>query len=171
MIKAIGAAMIVVSCTGIGFRIARDFRERPRHLRVLMHAMRVLQAEIEYSVTPLPQALMRVADRTHPPVENLFKSAATLLQQGETSVEQAFEVGIESLRKSSALLDQDVDAIREFVRTLGASDRIHQSKQFEVTLSRLKGIEQDAHSAQLRHERLWQYVGVLAGLMLIVLLY
>lgn len=64
MLRMIGAALVVVSCTGIGFRIARDFRRRPQQLRVLSQAIRLLESEIEYTVTPLPQALMRVGRRS-----------------------------------------------------------------------------------------------------------
>jgi len=51
------------------------------------------------------------------------------------------------------------------------SDRVNQSRQLQVTLTRLDGLERDARDAQKRNERLWQYLGVLTGLLVVILLY
>jgi stage III sporulation protein AB len=171
MIKVVGAGLIIGSCTLIGFRIARDFRERPRQLRSLLHSLRLLQSEIEYSVTPLPQALAEVAKRSQPPVDVVFQKAAEAIAQGDASVAEALEAGIQACQDRAALRTQDFDVLREFGKTLGVSDRIHQTQHFAVAISHLSGLEKEARESQLRHERLWQYVGVLTGLLLVVLLY
>ncbi|CAM3794719.1 stage III sporulation protein SpoIIIAB [Alicyclobacillus pomorum] len=171
MLKAVGAGIVLVSCTGIGFRIARNFRERPRQLRAVLHALRVLQAEVEYSATPLPFALRKVADRSQAPVQTLFERAAEALHDNERSVAEAIDEGIRACEAQSSLRTQDFEVLREFGKTLGQSDRQHQTQQIEVAISRLSGLEREARDSQQRHERLWQYVGVLMGLMLVVLLY
>ncbi|WP_067932947.1 stage III sporulation protein SpoIIIAB [Alicyclobacillus kakegawensis] len=171
MIREIGAALVFVACAGMGFRIARDYRDRPRHLRSLTHAMLLLQAEIEYSVTPLPQALARVAERAGPPADALLERTCAALQQADVSVEAAFADGIESCRSRMALTKQDWSVLREFGATLGTSDRAHQSQQFAVVLAHLNRLEQEARDSQRRNERLWQYLGVLFGLLIVILLY
>lgn len=171
MIKAIGAGLLMVSSTGLGFRIARDFRERARQLRALILSIRVLQAEIEYSVTPLPQALRRVGDRSQSPIDKLFAAAAQALHDSEQSVERAFQTGIDACQLVSALRSQDFEVVTEFGNTLGTSDRAHQSQHFEIALSRLTGLEREARESQRKHERMWQYIGVLTGLMLVIILY
>lgn len=171
MIKTIGAGLLVISCTAMGFRIAKEFRERPRQLRLLLHSLRVLQAEIEYSVTPLPQALTKVAQRSLFPIDIVFREAARVLTEREESVVEALEEGIQACQAGASLRTQDFEVLREFGKTLGVSDRVHQTQHFEVAISRLSGLEHEARDSQKRHERLWQYVGVLTGLMLVVLLY
>ncbi|WP_029420143.1 stage III sporulation protein SpoIIIAB [Alicyclobacillus macrosporangiidus] len=169
--KAIGAALVFVACTGIGFRIARDYRERPRQLRALMQGMRLLQAEVEYSVTPLPAALRRVSERVSPPAGVLFASAADILQDGDVPVADALARALNEAERLSALRDADLEVVREFGRTLGTSDRVHQSQQFEVAIARLAGLEEEARELQRTHERLWQYIGALVGLTIVILLY
>jgi stage III sporulation protein AB len=169
--KAIGAGLVMVASSGIGFRVARDFRERARQLRAMMLSIRILQAEVEFSVTPLPQALRRVAARSQPPVDKLFEASAEALQEGDIPVTSAFQLGIESCRPHSALKTEDYEVITEFGKTLGTSDRMHQSQHFEVTLLNLSGLEREARDSQRSHERMWQYIGVLTGLLLVVILY
>jgi stage III sporulation protein AB len=171
VMKAIGAGLVMVSSTGLGFRIARDFRERTRQLRALILSVRMLQSEIEYSVTPLPQALRRIAARSQAPLDQLFEVSAQALQDNDITVMVAFQAGIAACEARSALQVQDFEIMTEFGKTLGTSDRIHQSQHFEVTLSRLDGLEHEARESQRQHERMWQYIGVLTGLLLVVLLY
>ncbi|QQE76980.1 stage III sporulation protein SpoIIIAB [Alicyclobacillus sp. SO9] len=171
MMKLVGAALLLMSCTAIGFRIARDYRERPRQIRILMQAIRLLKQEIEFSVTPLPQALSRVALRTVPPVSKLMEAIASNLGESDVSVPDAFSSSLQDVKAYTAFRSQDVEVLQEFGETLGTSDRVHQSQHFAAVLTQLDGLEREAREAQKRNERLWQYLGVLTGLLLLVLLY
>lgn len=170
MLRIIGAALVVVSCTGIGFRIARDFRRRPQQLRMLSQAIRLLESEIEYTVTPLPQALMRVGSRTDAPVSELFLDAAKRLKAGDVTVESAFSSAIDSVRLDLALKQADLEVLRDFGQTLGTSDRITQVQQIQVLLTQLDRLLAEARDSQKKNERMWQYLGVIAGLMIVILL-
>jgi stage III sporulation protein AB len=168
--RALGAGLVVFACAGLGFQIARSYRERPRQLAELSNAVRMLRAEIEYSLTPLPQALDKVARRTSKPVETLFGSAAERLVRGDT-VADAFMVAVNRLRQLSALKRDDLDVLTEFASTLGLSDMAHQSQQLDLALHRLIGLETEAREMQRKNERMWQYLGVLLGLLMVVILY
>lgn len=171
MMKLLGAALVMVASTGLGLQIAKDYRERPRQLRALMNSLRLLQAEIEYSVTPLPLALSHVAKRSQSSVAPVFETAAERLEAGNASVLVAFQDGMTVNRPKAAFKPEDYEVIDEFVKTLGTSDRVHQSRQLQVTLTRLEGLEREAREAQRKNERLWQYLGILSGLLVVILLY
>ncbi|MDQ0188350.1 stage III sporulation protein AB [Alicyclobacillus cycloheptanicus] len=171
MIRALGAAMVVGASTVAGFRVASWYRRRPAELRALLQAVRLLQTEIEFSVTPLPQALTHVGKRTSAPASLLFLTAGEALEAPEVGPAEAFARGIAACEPKSALVARDFECLVEFGSTLGTSDRIHQSQQIEVTLARLSALEEEAREAQRRNERLWQYLGVLAGLLVVILLY
>lgn len=169
MLRMVGAALVIASCTGVGFRIARDYRERPRQLRALTQAIRLLESEIEYTVTPLPQALLRVGRRSQLPISHLFSSAAKHLRAGNVTVEQAFLEAIAATRAQVALKPADLDVLREFGQTLGTSDRITQVQQIKVLLTHLERLTAEAREGQQRNERLWQYLGVITGLVIVIL--
>lgn len=171
MIRAIGAGLVLAACSGIGFRIASEYHRRPVQLRALAGSVRLLQADVEYSVKPLPQALRHIADRTAGPLSQLYRVAADALSNVDVTVAEAFAQGIAACAPETALTSQDFDVLTELGSTLGTSDSVHQSQQIDLTLSRLAALESDARELQRRNERLWQYLGVLSGVMIVILLY
>ncbi|MCL6445810.1 MAG: stage III sporulation protein AB, partial [Alicyclobacillus sp.] len=136
MLKAIGAALVFVASTGLGFAMARAFRNRPKQLRYLTQALRLLQAEIEYHQTPLKMALTRVAARVRPPVGGVFLTAAEGLNENQTAVTEAFAAALRAHEAHLALQPADVAVLRDLVQTLGQSDRAHQVQELEVALGR-----------------------------------
>lgn len=171
MIKAVGAFLLLVACTGMGFRIAGEYRDRPKHLRSLLQAMRLLQADVEYGVVPLPHALAKVATRTTSPMNDMFHRIAEQLQQTGVSVEEAFHIGIAQCKDHCALKPADFDVLSELSKVLGRTDRAHLTQQFGATQMQLEGLLAEAVDAQRRNERLWQYLGILSGLLFVILLY
>lgn len=83
----------------------------------------------------------------------------------------AFAVALEHTKGATALRQADFDVLQEFGSTLGTSDRVHQTKHFVATFAELQRLEEEARDAQRRNERLWQYLGVLCGLLLLIILY
>jgi stage III sporulation protein AB len=170
LVKLLGAALVVGACTGLGFRIAADYRHRPRQLRSLMHALRMLRTEIEYSLTPLPLAFERTADRASPPVSRFFRVCAERIDNGDAPPE-AVVAGLKELAAASALKSPELEVVQALGGTLGSSDRQNQCQHLEAALVHLAHLEQEARDAQRRNERLWQYLGFLAGLLIVVVLY
>lgn len=170
MIRALGSAFIVMACTGLGFQIAKAYRDRPRELAQLANAIRMLQAEIEFGLTPLPQALTRVGGRTSKNVAAMFRGAAEHLLHGD-SVPEAFLKVANTAKARTALAKDDFDALLEFASSLGSSDLAHQSQHLDASLARLVSLENEARELQKKNERMWQYLGVLTGLLLVVVLY
>lgn len=102
---------------------------------------------------------------------DVFQTASDRLKTSDSSVLSAFEDGLAASKAKSAFRPEDYEVLEEFGKTLGMSDRVNQSRQLQVTLTRLDGLERDARDAQKRNERLWQYLGVLTGLLVVILLY
>ncbi|GMA52390.1 hypothetical protein GCM10025857_37470 [Alicyclobacillus contaminans] len=171
MLRAVGAGLLLMSCTAVGFRVAREFRQRPRHLRALIHALRVLEAEVDFNAAPLPQALRRVVARSQPPADTLFGDMLHHLDDPACSPADALAQAVATCQPKTALRATDVEVLRELGLTLGLSDRQHQTRQIQACILHLTQLEREAAQAQRHQERLWQYVGVLTGLLLVVLLY
>lgn len=171
MIKLIGSALVILATSAIGFRLARAYRERPREVQLLIEALRMLRADIEYTATPLPQALANVAVRLAKPVSVLLGMTAEALSRSDVTVDEALAAGIEACKPLAHLQEADYKALSVFGRTLGTSDLAHQSQQFEATLAQLETMQKEAEDAKRRFERMWQYIGVLSGLFIVILLY
>ncbi len=103
-------------------------------------------------------------------MSHLFLDAGKRLKAGDATVESAFSQAIDSVRSELALKSADLDVLTDFGQTLGTSDRITQVQQIQVLLTQLDRLFAEARDSQQKNERLWQYLGVIAGLMIVILL-
>ncbi|WAH38996.1 stage III sporulation protein SpoIIIAB [Alicyclobacillus dauci] len=171
MLKLVGAMLIVLATTLIGFRVAGAYRDRPRQLRSLIRALTHLQAEVEYQTTPLPVALQNVAARGSPPCSTMFQRVSDHLIKDGMTVSEAFRVSLVRLVGESALQSADCEAIQSVADSLSTMDVTHLQTQFQMALEALRQAESGAREHGLKNARLWQYLGVLTGVILVILLY
>lgn len=64
-LKIVGVVLVVVSCGGVGFKIAENHRKEERALRQLIRILDYMECELQYRLTPLP-ALCRQAWEAFP---------------------------------------------------------------------------------------------------------
>ncbi|HEU5141174.1 MAG TPA: stage III sporulation protein SpoIIIAB [Bacillales bacterium] len=170
MIKWMGALFVVAATTAGGFRWAKQYSERPRQLRQLKTALQALEAEIMYGLTPLGEACTHLAMQFPDPLRTFFQIFSDRLQEGSSSVQQAWEESIKDIWPQTALGNGEREVMRQFGATLGKHDRDHQQKQIRLTLSHLEREEAEAKDAQYRNEKMIKSLGFLAGLLIILLL-
>ncbi|BDG44279.1 stage III sporulation protein SpoIIIAB [Saccharococcus caldoxylosilyticus] len=168
--KLIGAMLILLTTTWFGFEAARMLKERPRQLRQLKAALKVLEAEIMYAHTPLSEAALHISKQISLPLSKLFEQFAAKLQKGETSVQQAWEESLQTVWSSTALKQGELEIMRQFGDTLGQYDRLTQQKQITLALVHLERQEAEALERQARYEKMAKSLGILTGLLLVILL-
>lgn len=172
MVKLLGGVLTVLAATLVGFQIAARYAERPKQLRRLISALQVLETEILYGATPLPDACRRIAQRTQAPVGPFFGRVAEYLGDGlGRTAEEAWQAALAELVSESALKPVERDVLRSFGRTLGVSDREDQIKHIRLAIAHLHTEEREARDEQTRNEKMWKYLGALLGLTVVILLY
>ena len=76
--------MLLIMSTGIvGLVIARNISLRPQQIRHIKSGLQMLETEMLYGLTPLPQALKRVGARIASPINLLFITSSQYLERGE----------------------------------------------------------------------------------------
>ncbi|WP_067617626.1 hypothetical protein [Alicyclobacillus acidiphilus] len=171
MLRLVGSLLVLMSTTAIGFRMAAAYRERPREIRRLLTALNHLQAEIEFQARPLPKALTEVGHRGEGTSGKLFLAAAEHLRQDGSNVGQAFSSAISDVLGQSALRPSDLEPVQAIANSLSTMDARHLRSQFGLAADTLSQAEEDAREEAAKTARLWQYLGILAGVMLVILLY
>jgi stage III sporulation protein AB len=168
--KLVAGGLVVFACSMTGFTVARNYRERPRQLRALQSALQGLATEIAYGATPLPEAFCSLARTSQPPVADFFRSAAETLQNPGATAQDAWQRGLTQLRQESALLQSDLSVLGQLASVLGLSDRQDQERHLLLTVQQLSREETKAEEARASNERMWKYLGVLSGLLLVIVL-
>ncbi|MHB1125365.1 MAG: stage III sporulation protein SpoIIIAB [Bacillota bacterium] len=172
MIKWIGAGLVIIGSGLFGVTMARNYARRPWQLRGLQSALQMLETEIAYAASPLPEALARVAQSTQHPVRVLFQAAREELKEREgITVAEAWEAALERLQTVSALHASDLGVLASFGQGLGRSDREEQLKNLALTREQLRFQEAAAEVQRTRNERMWRILGFLVGISIVLVLY
>lgn len=170
VLKLLAGGLVVFASSATGFAVARNYRERPRHLRALQSALLGLATEIAYGATPLPEAFARLGETTPTPVAGCFRAAAAALRQAGVTAEEAWRQGLQRLQSESALLQTDLDILNQLGGLLGLSDRLDQERHLQLAVQQLSRAEVKAEEARSSNERMWRYLGVLSGILLVIVL-
>ncbi|KPU28081.1 stage III sporulation protein AB [Caloranaerobacter sp. TR13] len=172
VIRLITSITIVLSCTFIGYYLANKYNKRYVNLVKLQSCIQLLETEIVYCSTPLPEALENVYNKCDKSVSFVFKDLKDLLIANRNlNVYEAFSQQIENLSKRLYLDFQDIETLMSLGRVLGISDTDDQQKHFKLVLMQLKNCQKDAELKKQVNEKLFKNLGILTGLAIVILLF
>jgi len=171
MIKLIGAAVILVSGTMIGWQIGRSYALRPVQLQAFLLALQTLESEIVYGATPLHRAFVKLGNRIGHAVGQIFLTAAERLLSGESqSTRECWQAALEKHWPETALRRQEKEVLLSLGHVLGHSDREDQQKHLRLAMSHLHSLEQEARQEQAKYEKMYKSLGFLGGLLVVILM-
>jgi len=168
--KLAGAALVLFACTLIGLRVAQGYRDRPKALRQLLQALIELQSEVEYHATPIPQALRAVGTRLGGWCGAWLVDMANVLSRPADSPEIALQNVSLASATSGTLRDADAEPFLRLLRSIAVADRDHLQQPFLAARADLEAAIQAAQDEAIQGARLWQYLGALAGVFIVLLL-
>jgi stage III sporulation protein AB len=169
--KIVGSALILGCSSYAGWQVAGRYARRPLELRDLQTALAVLQTEVEYGATPLPEALLAAARAGGPSVGPLFAgTAARLAEGGGITPGEALREAAAEWAPKTALREADLAAVGALAEVLGASGRSDQVRHLALARHRLAAEEARAMEERARYEKLARYMGVLSGAALVLIL-
>jgi len=156
----------------MGLMVSHGYAARPAQIRAIRSALQMLETEINYALTPLPEALARVGSRVEGAVGNYFFLVSERLK-GENPV-TAGEAWIDALKwlvENTTLAESDINILKSFGHNLGNSDREEQLKHLRLTQEHLRHQEIFAEKNREQNERIWRTIGFLGGLLIVIILF
>lgn len=169
-LKLWGALLILAATSATGFYVALNLARRPRQLAELGAALSLLESEIGFAATPLPQALRQLG-AAGSLAGQLFVAAAGNLADGQgRTAGEAYGAALTALAPSTALQAEDLLVLQSLVPVLGATDREDQLRHLRLCRERLSRQEAQAREQRERYEMMPKYLGVLFGLGLVIIL-
>ncbi|MEW6082627.1 MAG: stage III sporulation protein AB [Bacillota bacterium] len=170
ILRILGSLLVVAALSVLGEVGAASLRERTATLRRLQSALEILQTEISFLKTPLPEALRRVGQLTGGAVAEFFIAAGRRIQDSGLPAERGWREALEEFSASTSLTAEDSEVLRGLGKTLGISDRLDQSRHLDLARERLAALEAQAREDEARNSRIYRYLGILSGLALVLLL-
>ena len=171
LLKVLGSAAVLISCTGIGFWLGNTKLLRIQQLKELRAEFLLLRGDIRYRQSSLPEAFNYAASRKNQTFEPLFRRLSEALTEYVwESFEQAYQnVAGEALAETE-LKVQDKQLLEQFAGMLGQMDIGMQLSALDWYLEQSGQVLKDISTGVERKVGLCKSLGVLSGIFLLIIL-
>lgn len=169
--KLLGALLLIGTGSTIGFCKAYELKQRIRGIIMLQNAFRLLETEIFYSRTPVPQAIALLEPKLSGTSRQFFYQVRNAVESEHQPLYVAWDSALQCMAQNSFWRSEELEAVRNFGYSLGAGDAMEQQKNFQLLQQRLQ--QALCHAEQMRAEkaRIWQYMGICASAAAVLMLY
>ncbi|MGC7873526.1 stage III sporulation protein AB [Desulfosporosinus sp. SYSU MS00001] len=157
-----GCIALIAGCGSMGLWLAQRVRRRPEELRGFLVALTLLETEIVWGSTPLPEAFCVLKERTSPPWQDFFSALQLRLERGD-SAGKAWNEETSLQRSRFCLKEEDWRVIRDIGKGLGRSDSQEQQKQLQLVLRQLSMLKDQVGLWSEKQAKMWSYLGFLCG--------
>lgn len=168
--KWIGAIILILISTIIGFEFSSKFNKRPEQIQQLKNALNILEAEILYSQTKLKDAFYIISKQIPMPTQELFQLAYQKLSSNEADLFTLWNDSINKYIQKSALTKKEKEILLQFGVTLGQYDVSQQQKYITVTIQHLNRILDEAERKRDKYGNMSKTLGILSGIFIVILL-
>lgn len=166
-IKVLGAIFIIAGCGSFGFMVAATHRKETATLRSLITALDIMECELQYRLTPLPELCRRTAESSSGIVKHMLSSlSAELNAQVAPDVEKCVLAVLEKVKDIPALT---VQAFQLLGKSLGQFDLEGQLRGIEMVRSESKRLLDGHTRNQDNRIRCYQALGICAGAAMAIL--
>ena len=166
----LGCIGFIGSCGSIGLWLAWRIRRRPLELRECLTMLVLLDTEIHWGATPLPEAFLNLKERSGSPWQGFLAELQERVQVGE-SAGQAWKNTIINQQQKFCLKNEDWQVIGDVGKGLGRSDRQQQHKQLELVQHQLVILKEQAAIWAEKKAKMWSYLGFIVGIAGVIFLY
>lgn len=171
MFKVIAIVLIFLSCVYMGFYYGEKFKGRYRNLNDILNALLILNNEVIYGNTQVPEALKYVAQKTNYSLSELLSNVSGKLIDGKTlTVYQAFKEEYIKMKEDFYIIDEDEKILSDFTRALGESGVFGQDKIFNLTIENIKLNCKKSEDIANRNTKMYRSLGICVGAMIAVFL-
>ncbi len=167
-----GASIVMVGSSLYGREFSLRFRARPQELRQLASMLRSLRADISYQRLPLQEAFLHASrqGQSGAALSDLFLTASNELAHPGSTALDAWHVALQIHAPRMHLVTEDRQILESLGHSIGVSGVAEQAAHLDAALAQLVDREKDAMEERARYERVYQTLGVLAGVLIVVLL-
>lgn len=168
--KLLGATLIFMSSSLLGIYYSKCYMRRNNDLRILKKALILLRGEINYSLSPMPEALEDISKRFDHEISTFFKSIAEELKLNlGKSLTEVWKKKAEEILKRTYLNSVDIKNIIMFSENIGYLDKEMQTNNINLLLEQIDEEIKSSMENDNKYNKLYRSLGVLGGILVIVL--
>lgn len=171
MLKEAGVILIIVGTTGVGYYYGTMIRMRLENLKELRKSMLLLQGEIRYGKTPIPEAFCAIAERSEKEFQQFFSNMGkALFSFSEGTLFEVWKKGIDKDLGEISLTKEDKKMLEKLGEQLGYLDQTMQINSIELYLTQVNQVIEEIGQSIGEKTRLYHMLGILGGIFLSIVL-
>ena len=165
MIKLLGAVLIAGSCSVVGFSMNNRLKGRVAALKSFLGAIQLLQAEIVFRRSALPDILPMIIRECSGAASAFFRQVQQCMLRDGESFLSAFELLVPELRHFD-LKWSEIEWIASVGHIAGRYDAATQADRLSGLIAQLEHALQQAQEEYGQKGKLYRALGVTAGVMI-----
>lgn len=170
MTALLGALCVLLACLGVCGQVRLALKLRQTELQSWLSAVRLLSAEMNFGVLPLPRLCALLAERVDGAAGCFFAHLNEELgRQKQAALPQIWQEMLVAERPSWHLSAADVSVLADLGAGLGNSGLANQRRLLALTEERLASLHDEAAERCERRYRLLGALGWCSGLLLVCL--
>lgn len=169
--KLVGCLLIVYASTMTGHAIGQYHMRMVRELEEILLFIRILKGQISYAAIELPELLEESENRLNGAVrEWIHMLTRRLVERCDTPFAELWGDSMADLERLSALKKDVISDVDMLGRILGDMDIEAQISQIELVENILNDRYERARERSVRTNRLANYLGILGGVFIVIML-
>lgn len=169
MLKLILVCVLFIICSYIGFEYGESFNRRMIQLREILKSIIILQNDVLYGSTPLPEAFESFSCKVEEPIHSFINGIREkLISRKVESVYEGVVDEYKELKGKFTLNDNDIKILGDFFKSLGESGVFGQERIFSLAIEGIKMNLKDAEDTAKKNVKLYRYLGICIGGMITI---
>jgi len=168
--KWLGAILLIIIFTMIGFEFSSRLNKRPKHIRQIKSALFILEAEILYSHSKLQDSFKMISKQIDNPTKQLFLNVYKNLASFNGDLSNLWKKCVSNYVKEAYLSNVEKEILIQFGKTLGQYDVVQQQKYIKVTIEHLDRTLEEAEKKKNEYGNMAKTLGILFGIFIVILL-
>jgi len=166
-LKILGAIIILLSCGGIGFRIAHNHNRELSVLQQLINVLDFMECELQYRLTPLPDLCRQAASEQSGILSSIFLCLSQELEdQISPNVDACMHAALNRIQN---IPPSTLEIMKQLGRSLGRFDIEGQLLGLESIRQICRQTLRQLNEHKQIHLRGYQTLGLCAGAALVIL--
>lgn len=171
MLKVIGAGLILFSAMVLGAQLKQRVAEHLRQLIGLKELLLMLSGEMSYGRTPLAEAFIHIAGQGKAPYDRLLLAVSGRMEQErELALAEIWQSEARSQREDFLLSNQEFLLLLGVGENFGYLDLAMQLAHIALSVQQVENKIVLAQGEFAAKQRMYQYLCVMCGLFLILVL-
>ena len=171
MLKIIGVLMIIAAGVSFGFSKAEKEQKRLEQGIALKRMLYLLQGEIRYGFTTLPEAIAAIAGKTAEEFRPfLIQTAKQLESHAEESFSRVWNQAVRDQLKPQIIETEFLEILLSMGETIGYLDQEMQEKTIGFAIEQIEDVIFQMKDQVIKNCRMYRSLGLSFSLLLVIIL-